>query len=107
MTTAQQLLARSAGKQPESAILDQCRAYLRMKGWLVVRMQQGIGCHKGISDLIAIRNRRVVFAEIKTARGRLSEHQMGFRHDVTEHGGEYVVWRSLEDLLEWEKEARG
>jgi Holliday junction resolvase len=106
MTTAQQLLAKGAGKQPESAILNQIRDYLRMKQWYVVRFQQGIGCHKGIADLCAMRNGRTVWIECKTAKGKLSIHQQAFQEALEEHRCEYVVWRSLEDVLAWEKQAK-
>ena len=86
-------------KQPESLILRQVRDYLRLCGWLVIRIQQGIGCHKGISDLVLIREGRTVWAEVKTERGHLSAFQEAFSKEVEAHGGEYVVIRSLKDAI--------
>lgn len=100
---AQIAVAKSRGGLLERDIKAQVRQYLALKGWAVFNILQTFGCHKGISDLICIRNGRVVFVELKTARGRLSEHQMRFRQEIAEHGGEYVVWRSVEDVLQWEK----
>lgn len=98
--------ARGSGRQPESLILRACADYLRAAGWYVIRIQQGLGAHKGISDLICIRGGRVVFAECKTPRGRLSDWQEGFRRAVTTAGGEYVVLRSVEDAIALSEEAR-
>jgi len=107
MTTAEAraLMAKSEGHQPESVIVKQIRQYLRTLGWYVIRIQQGIGCHRGISDLIVVKDGRVVFLECKTAKGKMSEHQEKFRSEILGRGGEYVVCRSLEDAMELEKQA--
>ena len=98
MTTPRETVAKSRGRQPESAILQQVRDWLRWRGWYVIRTQQGLGCHKGLSDLVCIRDGRVVWVEVKTATGRLSVHQEGFRGAIETHGGEYVVARCVEDV---------
>ena len=92
-------LAHGKHQQPETAILRVCAGYLRAAGWYVMRVQQGIGCHKGISDLICVRKGRVVFAEVKTATGRLSDWQEAFGLTITNDGGEYVVLRCYEDAV--------
>lgn len=99
-TEAKRILARSAGKQPESIILDQCRAYLRLRGWLVFRHQQGLGCHKGFPDLTALKDGTTLYIECKTMRGRLSEHQKNFQAECERMGGRYLVARSVDDLME-------
>ena len=91
------LLAKSQGTQPESLILNQCRDYLRALGWLVVRHQQGLGSFRGLSDLTAIKDGRVVWIECKTAKGKLSVHQEAFRDAILAAGGEYAVVRCVED----------
>lgn len=85
------------GEATEKEIQSDIREYLQWRGWYVIRIQQGMGAHKGLSDLIAVKDGRVVFMEIKTPRGRLSEYQVRFREALKEHGGEYVVLRSVED----------
>ncbi len=82
----------------ETVILRQIRNVLQWHGWYVIRIQQGLGCHKGISDLIAIKRGRVVFVEIKKPSGKLSDHQERFKAAISDRGGEYVVMRSVEDL---------
>jgi len=94
-------IRRQVGHQKgpsESDILRTVRDYLRATGWYVVRIQQGLGCHKGIADLYAIRNGVQIWIEVKTAHGRLSEHQERFRDEIETHGGRYVVARGVEDV---------
>jgi hypothetical protein len=90
-------LAKASGKQPETMILRAVRDYLRIHRWYVVRIQQGMGCHKGVSDLVAVRDGRTVWIEVKTPTGRQSEAQRVFEHEIDGHGGEYHVVRSVED----------
>ena len=85
-------------KQPESLILRQVGDYLRARGWYVIRIVQGIGCHKGISDIIAVHRGRVLFVEVKTPTGRLSDWQQAFGQTILNEGGEYIVARGYEDL---------
>lgn len=92
-----ELLAKTAGRQPESLVLEQVREYLRLTGWYVIRVQQGLGAHRGLSDLICVKDGRTVFVECKTATGKLSEHQQAFREAIKAGGGEYCVARSIAD----------
>lgn len=101
LTADQAAAAYAKGKhtQPETAILRQCAGYLRAAGWFTVRLQQGLGCHRGISDLVCMRGGRTVWVEVKSPTGRLSDWQDAYRLNVTQAGGEYVVVRSLDDAI--------
>lgn len=83
---------------PETIIQNQVREALRFDGWFVIRHQQGLGCHPGLSDLTAIKDGRTIYIEIKTPRGYQSDRQKEFQHDIELHGGTYVLCRSLEDI---------
>jgi len=85
-------------REKEGDILKQCRDYLRYRGWFVIRIQQGLGCHKGISDLICVKNGKVLFLEIKATGGKLSPHQVRFCADVRGHGGIYIWVSSFDEL---------
>ena len=85
-------------KEKEGDILKQCRDYLRYRGWFVIRIQQGLGCHKGISDLICVKSGKVLFLEIKATGGKLSPHQERFREDIQGHGGIYIWVSSFDEL---------
>lgn len=82
----------------ESDILRTVRDFLRWHGWFVVRLQQGLGCHRGLADLVAMRGGRTIWVEVKTPAGRLSEDQEKFWASVQMAGGEYRVVRSLDDV---------
>lgn len=83
---------------PETDIQNSVRDLLRADGWLVIRHQQGMGAHKGLSDLTALKDGETIYVEIKTPKGRLSEWQERFKHDVETHGGKYIVCRCIDDI---------
>ncbi len=82
----------------ESEIQAHVKQFLQWRGWLVIRMQQNIGSHKGIADLYCIKDGRSVWIEVKTPTGRLSPHQTQFNCDIVNHGGEYIVARDVCDI---------
>lgn len=82
----------------ETEIQNQIREHLRWAGWFVIRHQQGLGCHKGLSDLTAIRDGRTVYIEVKRPNGVLSEYQEEFQRQIEAHGGTYIVARSVDDV---------
>lgn len=50
--------------------------------------------HTGFPDLVlAHPTRGVIFAELKTQRGRLSPHQQAWQHALIAGGAECYVWR--------------
>jgi len=86
-------------KITESDIQRQIKEYLQWHGWFVVKIHQSLGSYKGIADLYALKDGQHVWIEVKTQRGRLSEHQEKFRRDVIDHGGTYMVARSVDDVM--------
>lgn len=87
-------------KITETDIRRQVRDYLRIRGWFVFHVLQGLGCYLGVTDLIAVKDGRVLFIELKTARGRQSQHQKKFQADLEAAGGEYVLCRGVDELRE-------
>ena len=78
-----------------------CRDYLLIKGWFVFHLLQGIGCYPGLSDMVAIKEGRVLFIEYKRpGRGKQSEKQKIFQADIERAGGEYILVEGLEDLID-------
>ena len=76
------------------------RDYLRVKGWFVFYLLQGLGCYPGATDMISIKNGRVLFIEIKRpGRSKQSDRQKQFQKDIEEHGGEYILTDNLDDLI--------
>jgi hypothetical protein len=96
------ILGGGAGKKPkglkEVDIQNAQREYLEWNGWFVIRHQQSLGSHKGLSDLTAIKDGWTVYIEVKTTTGILSEDQKDFRDHVISHGGTYIIGRCVEDV---------
>ena len=56
------------------------------------------GALAGVADLIVLAERKVLFVEMKTAKGRQSQRQREFERKVSALGFAYVVCRSLADF---------
>lgn len=85
----------------ERDVLKQCRDYLKWTGWYVIRIQQGLGSHRGLSDLICIRGGKVIFLEIKGENGSPSDYQVKFCAEITAHGANYIWVNSLDELMQY------
>jgi Holliday junction resolvase len=85
---------------PESQIQKEIKEYLQWKGWYVYKNHQSLGSHRGLFDLTAIKNGRVVWIEVKTPRGKVSPFQEQFMKEIREHGGDCIVAKSIDDLKE-------
>ena len=83
----------------ESDIQRLIKDYLQWRGWFVVKIHQSLGSYKGIADLYALKDGRHVWIEVKTPAGSQSEDQEKFQRDVEDHGGTYLVARSVEDVI--------
>jgi len=94
-------------KQPESAILGAVRDALRMDGYDVTRHQQGLGSRRGFPDLTALKDGRTLYIEIKTATGRQLPFQIEFERICWEHGGTYIVARSVDDIVPYLTRTQG
>ena len=82
----------------ESEIRAQVRDLLRWKGWFVYYLLQGLGCYPGLSDMVAVKNGRVIHIELKPRTGKQSDNQIQFQADIEAAGGEYRVVRCIEDV---------
>jgi len=61
----------------------------------------------GFPDLVLLRE-RVIFAELKTMRGRLSNFQLGWHRGLRNAGAEVYVWRPSDwDEVEQTLRSRG
>ena len=87
------------GKITETHIKGAVKDYLAYKGIFNYPVLQGMGAYKGVPDRIMHYN-GVVYLEIKTPEGKLSEHQLKFQQQCLEDGIEYWIIRSIEDLEE-------
>lgn len=93
---------KQKNKPTEAEIQRQIKEYLQWQGWFVVKIHQSLGSYRGIADLYALKNGRSVWIEVKTPKGRQSQHQEKFQRDIEDHGGEYMVARCVEDVMRLE-----
>ena len=72
----------------------------RFNGWKVFHPYESRRCVPGYPDLTMVRvsDRRIIFAELKTEKGRLSEYQKEWGEALTQIASEdnavsYYLWR--------------
>ncbi len=53
---------------------------------------------KGCADILALFNGKLLAIEVKSAKGKLSDHQKEFLHNVNINGGYSMIARSIEDV---------
>ena len=93
------------GKPTESEIQRDIKRYLQATGWFVYKVQQGALSYKGISDLTGVKNGHTVHIEIKKPTGKQSDYQKQFESDIKDHGGQYVILKSLDDAIKLNEQA--
>ena len=85
----------------ETNIKHQVRDYLDIKGVFNFPLLQGIGAYKGLPDRVMHFKDNVVYLEIKKPKGKLSEYQEAFRLMCWRDCIEYLVIRSLDDIMNY------
>ena len=91
------------GRPKEAGIQRSIKEYLQWRGWFVVKVHQSLGSYRGIADMYALKNGRSVWIEVKTPAGRQSTDQQRFQRDIEAHGGEYMIARSVDDVMRLEE----
>ena len=61
------------------------------RGWRTPVQADGAG----FPDLVLVRD-RVIFAELKSEKGKLSDAQWAWKDAIQRAGGEYYIWRPSE-----------
>ena len=95
--------ARRGPRILESGVLNEIRTALGYQGWFVVRIQQGLGCYKGMTDLVATKNGVTLFIECKVPGGKQSVYQVEFQRRLEQVGGNYVLATSYSDVEKYVK----
>lgn len=88
-----------APRIPERTFQTQVRSLARLLGWIPYHTFDSRRSDQGFPDLVLVRD-RVVFAELKTPKGRLSSHQEIWLEALRNAGAEVYVWRpgDLEEI---------
>jgi Holliday junction resolvase-like predicted endonuclease len=90
-------------RHPETDIRIGIRTFLRDLGWAVWDMEQNRPTRQtpGFSDLVACGRGRILFIEVKTAKGKMTPAQAVFAAEIGHNGGTYLVWRSVKEAWDW------
>jgi len=87
---------------PRDAIVHHCANEVTEAGPRGARRQAilvGMGVHAGFADLIVLSEGRVLFLEVKSAKGRLRPTQIEFRDAVRAQGFGWALVRSVDEAL--------
>jgi hypothetical protein len=87
---------------PKSAIIHHCANEVTEPGPRGAKRQAilvGMGVHPGFADLIVLCDGHVLFLELKSLKGRLSQEQEALRDAVFAQGFGWALVRSLDDAL--------
>jgi hypothetical protein len=90
------------GALPRDAIVHHCANEVTEAGPRGAKRQAilvGMGVHPGFADLLVISEGRVLFLEVKSAKGRLRPEQDAFRETVLAQGFGWALARSVDDAL--------
>ena len=96
-------------KQPsEAQITKSIRNLLASMNIFHWKVMQGLGCEKGVPDIMGIipshinkaRSGHLLGIEVKTLRGKLSDHQSRFIDRINREGGLAFVARSVDDVID-------
>jgi len=77
----------------ESEFEGQVRQLARLYGWLCYHTWRSINSPPGFPDLVLVKGPRLVFAELKTATGKLSQAQQEWLDALRETPAEVYLWR--------------
>lgn len=84
----------------EREIKYNIKQYLKFRGWFIYHNMAGIGSFAGCPDLTAIKGGRIIQIEAKKGKGIQSALQKDFQAAWEAHGGEYMLIRSVQDLID-------
>jgi signal-transduction protein with cAMP-binding, CBS, and nucleotidyltransferase domain len=76
----------------EEQWLQQVRELARLKGWRIYHTRDSRRSDPGFPDLVLVRGDRLIFAELKREKGRLTESQRTWLAAL-EETAETHVWR--------------
>ena len=76
----------------EEQWLQQVRELARLKGWRIYHTRDSRRSDPGFPDLVLVRGERLIFAELKREKGRLSDSQRTWLAAL-EETAETHVWR--------------
>ena len=80
-------------RQTEAQFLAQVRAAAKLLGWATYHTHRSEHSEAGFPDLVLTRRPRVIFAELKADRGKLTDAQRAWIDELRACGQEAYVWK--------------
>ena len=77
----------------ESHFTDSIRKAARVFGWRTYHTRFSKGSEPGFPDLVVTKRGKLIFAELKTERGKLTDPQREWLKSLEESGQDVFVWR--------------
>ena len=77
----------------ETELREQIRDLCKYTGWKFYFTWNSYHSPKGLPDLILRKKPRLIFAELKSEKGELSDAQLDWYFDLKESGFEVYIWR--------------
>jgi len=96
--TTTEYRATIAARMTERELLERVRSLARVLGLLVYHTHDSRRSEPGFPDLVIVGHGRVLYAELKTQRGRLTDAQRLWISQLQDADSEVCVWRPA-DLL--------
>lgn len=93
--TATDYMAALAKTMTENALLNQIRALAHALGWLGYHTHRSDRSEPGYPDLTLVKGDRLIFAELKTERGKTTGPQELWLAALTQAGAEVHLWRPI------------
>ncbi len=86
----------------EKDIQKLCIDYLKVNRWMVLDFSR----HEdpdiaGVADIYALKKGRGIWIEFKRPGNKQQDNQIEFEDGIKGHGGEYVIIKSLNGLMEY------
>ena len=78
---------------PESRVLEVVRHHAKSNGWLFYHTFDSRGSEPGFPDVVATNGKRLLFAELKSATGKLTIEQTQWIELLKHAGIDARVWR--------------
>lgn len=88
MVSRRATLPQPTEKEFQQSVVD----YAQLNGWLVFHDYDSRRSQPGFPDLVMVARGRVVFAELKVGRNRLTPAQLMWAGDLERTPAEYYTW---------------
>ena len=77
----------------EKAFQSEVVKFAHLMGWLVYHTYDSRRSAPGFPDLVLVKGERILYRELKTETGKLTDAQTLWGKKLREAGGNWTVWR--------------